>query len=202
MFRHLSRQALQALRHPLGRPLPSPLRGPLQARHIHDEPTPFSGPPSYATLAKRFSPLNPDPIRFFKMKETKEAIERGQFVDIHDICGVDPKDYDALITDVNNDTLHSEISKFVGIPFLEEATKDEADKVARDIHGFVYGEKFRMILPCVLNIEGKARWIFFMVDSGAPLTYISTHVSAHLHRKKHLATNSTLGGRSLRSSRG
>jgi len=44
---------------------------------------------------------------------------------------VDPKDYDVLITDMNNDTLHSEISKLVDIPYLEEATKDEADCCAQ-----------------------------------------------------------------------
>jgi hypothetical protein len=54
---------------------------------------------------------------------------------------VDPKDYDVLITDMNNDTLRSDISKLVDIPSLEEAAKDEADKVAREIHGFIYGQK-------------------------------------------------------------
>jgi hypothetical protein len=72
--------------------------------------------------------LSPSPITFFSQKAAKEAIERGQFVDIHDIGGVDPNDYDVLITDINNDTLHSEISKLVDIPYLKEATKDEADK--------------------------------------------------------------------------
>jgi len=127
--------------------------------------------------------LNPNPISFFARKEAKEAIGRGEFVDIHDIGGVDPKDYDVSITDVVNDTLHSEISKLAGIPCLKEATKEEADKVVEDTSGFVYGRKYRMILPCVLGIEEKARWVHFIVDSGAPLTYISTHVSVHPYRK-------------------
>lgn len=49
----------------------------------------------------------------------KEAIERGQFVDIHDIGPVDPKDYDVLITDVDNHVLQTEISELVGIPYIQ-----------------------------------------------------------------------------------
>jgi hypothetical protein len=190
MLKLLSRQALKPLRNPFRSPLssplssplrsllPNPLRGPPQTRYLHNVPAPpFSGPPSYATIARRFSAQSSDPINFFRLKEAKEAIERGQFVDIHDIGRVDPNDYDVLLTDINNDILHSEISKLVDIPYLKEATKDEADKEARKIHGFLYGQKLRMILPCVLSIKGAARWVFFIVDSGAPVTYISAEVS-------------------------
>jgi hypothetical protein len=192
-----SRQALKALRNPFRSPLPNPLRGPLQTRHLYTAPAPFSGPPSYATLARRFSALSPSPIGFFGQKRAQEAIERGEFVDIHDVGGTDPKDYDVLITDMTNETLQSEISELVGIPYLKEAMKDEADHVAGEIHGFIYGRTFGMILPCVLNIEDKARWVFFIVDSGAPLTYLSAQVSIHSHRKNALATNLILGGTSL-----
>jgi hypothetical protein len=58
-------------------------------------------------------------------------------VDIHDIGGVDPKDDDVLLSDTDNDTLRSEISKLMGIPCLEEVTKDEADKVAKQIDRFL-----------------------------------------------------------------
>jgi hypothetical protein len=122
---------------PSAAPLRNPLHGPLQTRHLYTEPAPFSGPPSYATLARRFSASSPSPISFFSQKRAKEAVERGIFVDIHDIGGTDPKDYDVLITDIDNDTLRSEISELVGIPYLNEATKDEADNVAGEIHGFV-----------------------------------------------------------------
>ena len=125
-------------------------------------------------------------------------MERGEFVDIHDIGGTDPKDYDVLLTDMDNHLLHSEISELVGIPYLKKTTKEEADNVVGEIRGFVYGRKFREILPCVLTIHDKARWVFFVVDSAAPLTYISSEVSVHAYRKNTLATNSTLGGTSLR----
>ncbi|KAF1808751.1 hypothetical protein P152DRAFT_208066 [Eremomyces bilateralis CBS 781.70] len=173
MLRLPSRQGLRAF----CKSVPSPLRYPLQARRTHSLQEPFSGPPSYATLFERFSPSNPSPLHYYSRLKAEENIARGTFVDIHDIGAMDPKDYDVLITDIDDNTLHKEISDRVGIPYLKEATKDEADKVADTIRGFVYGRKFRMILPCALTINEKAHWVFFIVDSGAPLTYISTQVA-------------------------
>jgi len=199
MLKLLSRQLPKALRNPFRSLLPAPLCGPLQSRHLHIEPVPFSGPPSYASLARRSSPWSPNPIHFFAQKKAKEAIERGEFVDVHDIAGVDPKDYDVLITDMDNDTLHSDISKLLNIPYLKEATKDETAEVAKEIHGFMYGQKLGMIFPCVVSIRDQARWVFFIVNPRSPLTFISSHVSVHHHRTNTLATNLTLGGTILRS---
>jgi hypothetical protein len=183
MLRLPSRQALKSLRNPFRSTLPNPLRVPLQTCHLHNSPAPFVGPPSYVTLARRLSASSPNPVSYFAEKAAKEAIERGQFVDIHDVVGVQPKDYDVLLSDVDKDTLHTDISKVVGIPYLKEATKDEADKVAREINGVLYGESFRMIFPCVLSAKDTARWVFFIVDSGAPSNYISAEVNVHPHRK-------------------
>jgi len=115
--------------------------------------------------------------------KAEEDIARGKFVDIHDIGPVDPKDYDVLIKDIDDHTLHTEISDIVGIPYLKEAMKEEADKVADSIPGFMYGDSFRMILPCVLKVGDKAHWVFFIVDSGAPLTYISPEVSVYIYKE-------------------
>jgi hypothetical protein len=87
MLKLLNRQALKALRNPFRSPLPNPLCGTLQTRHLYTEPVPFAGPPSYATLAQRFSASSPSPISFFGQKREKEAVERGEFVDVHDIGG-------------------------------------------------------------------------------------------------------------------
>lgn len=179
MLRLPGRRALRAF----CKPLPSPLRCSLQARRIHNLQAPFSGPPGYATLFERFSPKNPSPLKYFSQLKAEENIARGRFVDIHDIGPVDPKDYDVLITDIDDNKLHNEISDRVGIPYLKEATKEEADKVADSLRGFLYGEKFRMMLPCILKIKDEARWVFFIVDGGAPLTYISTQVSVHTYRE-------------------
>ncbi|KAH0548164.1 hypothetical protein GP486_008112, partial [Trichoglossum hirsutum] len=107
-----------------------------------------------ATRSATLSPvLSAIPLR------ANEAIKNGNFVDIHDIGGTDPKDYDVLITDVDNDVLRSEISELVGMPYLKEATKDEANNTPDKTCGFVYGQKFRMIFPCLLSIKDKAHWV-------------------------------------------
>jgi len=146
-------------------------------RRIHIESIPFSGPPSYETLARRFSSSYPNPLVYFRKEKEKKAIEDGEFVDIHDVGGVDPKDYDVLITDMNENTLRNDVAKLAGIPFLQKATKDEANKQVEIGHGFIYGKKLGTIFPCILSFRDKAHWVFFIVDSGAPLTYISSTVS-------------------------
>ncbi|KAF2182315.1 hypothetical protein K469DRAFT_752136 [Zopfia rhizophila CBS 207.26] len=169
-LRHPLRHPLlrNPLRSPLLDPLLDPLRNPLHARPAHTEQAPFSGPPSHATIARRFS-SQPNPLTFTE-KRTKD---RGEFIDIHDIGGVEPEDYDVLITDIDNNTLRSEVAELIGIPYLKKATKEEANNVVEIGHGITYGRKFRIIFPCVVSFEDKAHWVFFIVDTGAPLTYLS-----------------------------
>lgn len=40
-----------------------------------------------------------NPVAFFIHKRQLEARDRGEFIDIHDIGGPDPRDYDVLIKD-------------------------------------------------------------------------------------------------------
>ena len=135
---------------------------------------PFSGPPSYALITQRFS-SQPNPVTFFSNKKAQEAVERGEF-DIHDIGGVDPKDFDVLLTDLSDNTLRSEVADIVGIPYLQEATEDEANKVVKAVQVFIYGAKYRTIFRCTVGMKDKAHWVFFVVDTGAPLTYLSKQV--------------------------
>ena len=204
MLRYPRQQALKALHSPLHNTLHYPVRGPLRdplrsslpnhfrnpllIRHAHTKPVPFSGPPSYATINQRFS-SEPNPIRFFAEKKANEAIERGEFIDIHDIGGVDPEDYDVLITDMSDNKLRTEIAELLGVPYLQEATKDEANKKIEIATGMTYttsitdGAKSRMVFPCVVSFKDNARWVFFIVDTSAPLTYLSAHVSASTYRE-------------------
>jgi hypothetical protein len=177
------------LRNPPHNPLCSPVRDPLcnllrnpHTRYVHIEHAPFSELPSYAAIAQRFS-SRPNPLDYFASKRAKEAKERGEFIDIHDIGGVDPKDYDVLITDVNDNKLRTEISELVGIPYLKEATKDEANNKVKIGHGIIYGMKQRTIFPCIVSFQDKAHWVFFIVDSGSPLTYLSVQVSVPTYGK-------------------
>ena len=199
MLRLPRQQALKALRSPLHNTLHYPVRGPLRDSlrgsflnhfrnpllicHAHTKPVPFSGPPSYATINRRFS-SEPNPIDFFAEKKAKEAIERGEFTDIHDIGGVD---HDVIITDMSDYTsdnmLRTEIAELLGAPYLQKATKDEANKKIEIATGIIYGTKFRMVFPLVVSFKDNARWVFFIVHTGAPLTYLSTHVSASTYRE-------------------
>ena len=70
------------------------------------------------TLFQRFSPSYISPLRYFFQIKAEENIARGTLVDLHDIRPMDPKDYDVLITDIDNETLENEILDYVGIRYL------------------------------------------------------------------------------------
>ncbi|KAH0609461.1 uncharacterized protein H6S33_012947 [Morchella sextelata] len=119
MFRLLSRQAFKAV--------PRPGLRLSASRHVHSMQVPYSGPPSYDTIFRRFS-SNVDPQAYFTRKRQQEAKERGEFIDIHDI-GRDPSDYDVLITDIKHETLETTIAEELGIPYLSKATDAQAEEV-------------------------------------------------------------------------
>ncbi len=138
---------------------------------------PYSGPPSYETLFRRFS-SHPNPLNFFAEKRWQEAKERGEYFDIHDAGRMEPDSFDVLITDLNDRKFRSEISQVLGIQYHTKATEADANNVVKVGQGIIYGHTFRTIFPCVVSYEDKAHWVFFIVDSGAPLTYLSSQVSA------------------------
>jgi hypothetical protein len=171
MFSLLGRRSISAVRR---RGLL--LSGGITSRLVHSMPAPYTGPPSHDTIARRFS-SDVDPQSYFARKRQQQAKERGEFVDIHDIGGLDPKDHDILITDVGYDKLQHEIAEIVGIPYHSPASKEEADKVVDIGKCFFYGRKIRTMFPAVVtHRSGKAYWVFFIVDSGSPLTYLSAQV--------------------------
>ncbi|KAI9872107.1 MAG: hypothetical protein M1830_002057 [Pleopsidium flavum] len=140
------------------------------------QPAPFIGPPSYASITRRFS-SDPNPLTFFEEKKAKEAIARGEFIDIHDAEVVGANDFDVLITDITDQLLRSEIAELAGIKYLEKATEADSKEKVDVGCGFLYGRKFRPIFPCVVSWKDQARWVFFIVDSGAPLTYLSSQTA-------------------------
>jgi hypothetical protein len=183
MFRFASRQTFKTLRSPLRSSLRCSLRYSScpDSRHIHNGQTPFCGPPSYETVARRFSSSHPNPQAYFLHKRQQEAKERGEFVDIHDIGGENPNDYDILLCDLTDKKLRTEVAKITGIEYHAKASDTDANKVVEIGHGYIYGRKFRTIFPCVVSRAEKAHWVFFVVDSGAPLTYLSAQVGAPTH---------------------
>lgn len=163
MFRFLSKQTAGAVRRP------SLLIS--TSRYV------YNGPPSYDMITRRFSSQVDSKVHINR-KYHKETKERGQYVDLHDIGGVDPMDYDVLISDVNHEKLRGEVADIVGIQYHAEATKEDANKVVEIGDCYIYGRKFRTIFPAVVDDGSQAYWVFFIVDSGSPLTYLSAQVSA------------------------
>lgn len=90
---------------------------------------------------------------------------------------MDPDDFDILITDINDHKLRTSIADRVGIEYLRKATRDQANEVITTGQAFIYGSRDRLIFPCVVSIGDDARWVFFIVDTGAPFTYLSCQVS-------------------------
>jgi hypothetical protein len=117
---------------------------------------------------------------YFEDKKAREAIERGEFVDIHDI-GSD--DFDVLITDVNDGLLRTEVAEVLGVPYLAKATPEEAEKRPSMSRGILYGRNLRPIFPCVVSSGSKAHWVFFIADTGSPRSYISAQVSIPTFRR-------------------
>lgn len=74
---------------------------------------------------------------------------------------------DTLITDVDEGTLHSEISQGFGIQYLEQATGNNAIQTADYIDGYLYGSKLSPILLCVVHNGDKVHCVIFIVDPGA-----------------------------------
>jgi len=82
---------------------------------------------------------------------------------------------DGLLSDVNEALLFTRISDKFGLQYLSVAEiGDEFFPVDEERHGIVYGEHSRpmIALPCQHG-DKPLRWVFFIVDTGAPTTEIS-----------------------------
>jgi hypothetical protein len=137
--------------------------------------------PTYDTIRRRFS-SQPNLVEFYAAKSSQEARERGDFVDIHDAAGVGPEGHDVLITDVTDEKLRTELSAIMGIEYLAKATEAEANRVPDMGEAIIFGSCNRTIFPCVVSHKYKAHWVFFLLDSGSPTTYLSEAVSALTYR--------------------
>lgn len=181
MFRLLSRQAVKAV------PRPGLRLSTGTSHRTYSVQLPYSGPPSYETISRRFSSSQVDPQAYFNLKQQKEAKDRGEFVDIHDVdpeYSPGPNEYDVLLSDVTHAKLQSTIAEQLGIAYLSEAA--DAKEVIQVSTGYIYGLHKRTIVPFIVTYGKEARWVFFIVDSGSPWTYLSAQVS--IYQMSRLAT--------------
>lgn len=144
MFRLFSRRAVEAV---------SRRFRPSASRRIHSIQPPYTGPPSYDTIARRLALSQVDPQAYFTRKRQQEAKDRGEFVDIHDIGGID---YDILITDVNDEKLRGEIAETVGIPYHAEATKEDGNMVVEI--GYTVKIRTRLLVMRTVLIGFFSSW--------------------------------------------
>ena len=169
MLRLLTRQTVKAMHRPSYRLS--------TMNYVHSLQTPYSGPPSYDTIAQRFSSSHVDPQSYFSRKRQQEAKDRGEFSDIHDVhpeYSPDPNEYDVVLSDVTHEKLKSSIAEELGITYLSKAVDVEGP--VRVGTGYIYGLHKRTIVPFVVSHGEESRWVFFIVDSGSPWTYISIQV--------------------------
>lgn len=110
-------------------------------------------------------------------RKAQEAREKGGWIDVHDYVPCAPGKYDTIVSNVNDGVLRTEVSEILGIPYLGQAAEDDTKKAVKCIDGQLYSPRCHPIVPCVVRTySGEARWVFFVVDTTAPVTYLSPQV--------------------------
>jgi hypothetical protein len=90
---------------------------------------------------------------------------------------LEPNAFDVLITDINENTLQTEVSKVFGMDYLANASEGDAKREVDTIDGYLYGEARRAMVPCVVGNGDKAYWVHFIVDTLSPWTFVSEKVN-------------------------
>jgi hypothetical protein len=85
-------------------------------------------------------------------------------------------DADVLIQDITEETLLKEISQLTGKQYLSKVSELDSKQPLDVFKGNFFGPKSRIILPLAVNHKGNCRWVHFILDTGAPYTYLSPRV--------------------------
>ncbi|CUS14156.1 unnamed protein product [Tuber aestivum] len=136
------------------------------------------GPCTSGNITRFFSASQVDVPATCTHNPASEAKRVEEFVDIHDIGGFNPKDFDVLISDIGVNQLKHKIADIAGISYHQPASEQEANAVVRVGNCFIYGRNLRVMFPAAVTGRfGKAFWIVFLVDTGSPKTYLSAEAS-------------------------
>ena len=87
---------------------------------------------------------------------------------------IDLKLFDLLLTDVASEDLHSGVSTALGSEYLIVATEEQSR--AREVVGIIWGLHNRLFVPLVVRRRDSYKKVHFLVDTGAPRTYLSKEV--------------------------
>jgi hypothetical protein len=106
-----------------------------------------------------------------------------------------PKDYDVLITDIR-DTDFIDIGRELGVDRLTSTTVPEA---FFPVHGIMFGGSTRIFIPLIVSKRSINVVVIFLVDTGAPNTYLRTDTLSALGFFENIpgSTNVTIHGTSL-----
>lgn len=168
MFRFLRKKAVKAIRR-LKPPPPNGTAATLQA--------PCPEQPSPETTTQHLSrPANQ--VAYCCESGQQEASQCCESIDTADTApevGLYPEEYDITIPDISHETLQHRVSEKLGIDYLSEAF-DEAKKPVSMCNGYIFGRNKRPMVALVVSHGGEYRWVFFVVDTGSPWTYVSRQV--------------------------
>lgn len=92
-----------------------------------------------------------------------------------------PLEYDVLLTDIKSETLHTKISESCKLHYLAITNTTYSNAVV----GILYGDGYRFIIPLAVSFEksADARTVYFIVDTGAPGTYLSEETLKAFNRE-------------------
>ncbi|OCK91794.1 uncharacterized protein K441DRAFT_664376 [Cenococcum geophilum 1.58] len=92
-----------------------------------------------------------------------------------DVAPTDMPDlYDILLSDIDEEALHNEISTALGSAYLSETPHLTSPLATVD--GIVFSKHHRVLFPLVVRLPGKTSRsyvIHFLYDSGSPFTFLS-----------------------------
>ena len=84
--------------------------------------------------------------------------------------------YRITIQNVSRRDLQTRIAEKAGIPYLKEATTDEAIIKKDSSYAFFYSSRYHIITSMIVGHGSKACWVFFVFDTNFPYTYLSKEV--------------------------
>jgi hypothetical protein len=94
-----------------------------------------------------------------------------------DVAPVDmPELFDIVLSDVDDNLLHNEISTALGSAYLSETPHLTSPHTTVD--GILFGRHSRVLFPLVVKVFRKSSSyvVHFLYDSGSPFTFLSQEV--------------------------
>lgn len=144
---------------------------------FHTIPLAYTSSQTHGTITRYFSSSSKvGAWEYYVNRHRLEVKNRFRHLG-HDII-IDSEDFDVSVSGIDHKVLETTIAKKLGIPYLSKATKSQAEEVVLVANGYIHPEGLKPIIPLVVSHAGEARWVFFLIDTAASVTYLSDQVSA------------------------